>query len=515
MRWIFGSLILAASCWFWSSVADEIALFAWGVETRALVKHVSQSSHRRGTSYTAYYEFTTEDKVLGNGSCPTHKGTEGRLVKIVYLKARPSVNRPDQDWYGVWLMSAYGAGGFLLCLWGARVFLRRPKRLGGYPDAEGALHAPQSGGELHAAPAVKHWRNRWGITFLLAMVLSGALVVLCVASVSDAATPLWRLGGAAAPASEASTPTAEGGESAAAPAPAPTETLTAAQLGTTPGNAANASLFGFDKDSLYVGLWRDYNKANAPAPGLYRMNLTDGAGLAPVGKLSQTENIYQGVNVLDGWVYYLAMQGLNRVRVDGTGHKQLTEDRISWFCVAGGWIYYQQKFDRERLWRMKVGGGGAVRLTEEEVGVASVSTDGRIYYTNKTDGGRVYSRNHDGSARRKLSERTASVLVAEGGTLWFVDGESGQLCRMGTDGGRPETIVEDKVSGLNVSGDRVYFSRSGGVARCRFDGSEMEPVARGDEIWQFLIHRGRVYFRNGDDKTIQSVAEDGSDPRSF
>lgn len=508
MRWLFGSCLLAASFYFLMGVAEEVALLAWGTETKAYIQHVSSQSSRRGTRYEAFYEFETLSKTLAHGRCPTHKGTQGKSLRIVYLEAKPSVNRPDKDWYGYLLLSGYLTLGYLLCLWAARVYIRKPKRLGGYPEEKGAFASSSTPADLHAGKATKRWRNRWSSALYLASVLCAVLVLLGLLSLANAMRGFWSQFEQSQGTLPAET-TGVASDKVAAPVSLPTE-----HFGNTPGNAANDNLFATDGETLFLAKWRNYDNPGAPGPGLYRARLKDGGELSLVGRPGDTETIYRGIQVREGWLYYKAMQGLHRLRLDGSKHKVLTKDDALSMAVVGDWIYYQIKWDKDRLWRMQLDGSSPKRLTDEAVGCLSIGANGYIYYVNKTDSDRLYRIRHDGSERRKISDRKVSLLIAGDRALWFIDADSGQLGRMNLQGENPEIIVEDKVGSANLSGDWVYFSRTGGLARCRHDGSEMEPLTN-LETWQFCILKDRVYFQDTDGHRNFSIGVDGSDLKEF
>lgn len=507
MRLVFGFIVLVASGFFWSGVAEQLALTLWGAKTRALVTHVAKEQHRRGTSYTALYEFTTADKRLGHGSVPSRANAQNAMIDVIYLPARPSVNRPDSVDYVGMMVTWQGGLGLLLALWSARILLRRPKRLGGRPaTVDSDLHqSADAGMSREDAPPSVHWRNRWAMAFLLGIVLSGLVVLVCVAGFSGPTASLWALldGGAAAE---------TGGQ--AGPAPVVTPVQSGAR-GATAGNQANGSHFALEGEWLLHSRWREYDRPGSVPPGLYRMKVSDGSGLGPVGDPADTGTIYQGVEVLGGWIYYVDMQGVYRLRVDGSGHKRITKDRVDGMAVVGEHLFVQNKHDHGRLYRLRLDGGGSKRLTEEEVGAWSVGDDGWLYYANQTDGGRIYRCTHDGQGRALVSDRAAIRMIAADGLLWFVDKQTNQLWKLSVAGGSPEPVVEDMVTAINLAGEHVYFSRTSGIARCRFDGSEMETIVSDADVWGFVILGGRVWYQSGEDKSIRSVGVDGAAPRKY
>jgi hypothetical protein len=526
MRLVGALIVLSCSLYFWKGLAEQIALRVWGLETTATVVHVRQTSYGRRPAYEAFYKFTTEDQTIAHGTCASHRGAEGGGLKILYLRANPEINEPDKLWYGVLWMIFFGGVGGLFTLWAARILLRvrkpgaeddddadlddaedEDRAEDKMPKTEARLPADKESEEASILDApIPNWRNSWRIAFFAATALGACLTAIWLILLESGAMA------AAAGQTTEDLGALEADEPLKAAA-----AETAFGRGSTVGNAANDDILGFDQEWVYFDVWREYNLPNAAPPGLYRCRQSDGSGWAMVGKPGQTEKIFRGICVYDGWAYYLDMGGICRIRTDGSKHQVLLEKKVSSFCFADGWIYYQIKYDNDRLYRMKPDGGAQTRVTQEEVGCWTVGADGHIYYANKTDHEKIYRVRYDGSGRRKLSDQTARKLSAEAGTLWFIDGASGHLRRMNTAGENVETVVEDKVTSLNVFGGWVFFTRDGIINRCKPDGSEMEPITKDGATHQFCVFNNRVYSRVGESGSgaIRSFDLDGGQPKSF
>jgi hypothetical protein len=516
MRFI-GALIvfvLAGLAFRWC--AGEIAVQTLGRETTAHVDSVLKSSGYRRTTYTAHYEFTTEDMSKGYGSCPSHRGATGGSVRVRYLRHDPSFNTPAVWWYAGFWMLAFGAPAWPLALSSARLLLYRRIRRFDDPeeddedkeDAEAEDTKPAEAPPTAPAPVADiepvPFRNRWSAAILFSLVLSAAAIA-CNLALFDLREKAFTLGQVVA--LPPSPP-----RDASAPPPAPSAAL---PRGASVGNTANDSLLGFDGDALYYGLWRNYDDPSAPPPGLYRFAL-DGTGRTLIGKPGQTERIYRGVQVKDDWIYYISMDGICRIRKDGTRHDLLTDSRVSSMAVVGDWIYYQHSVLDGAIFCMHLDGGGGKQLCREAVGTMCVADDGWIYYANKTDGGRLWRMKTDGTARARLADRRVGALLVVGDTIWFADaGGKPALCRMNTNGAGGEVVVDDTALAINWADGRVYFCRgSGELARCKPDGSGLEGVAPAAS--SVLIHKGHLFIHPDiEAKTLQRANLDGSDLREL
>lgn len=523
MRFIGGLIVLSLAVLAFRWCAGEIAVQTFGRETRAQVSSVSKSSGRRA-SYTAHYDFVTEDMGKGYGSCPSHRGAESSGVSIRYLRQDPSWNTPTVWWYAGFLIVAFGAMAWPLALWSARIFLfRRIRRVGESEedeDAEDEEDEETEGEETEekavdvrtksakttrlaplAAAVPVPFRNTWSAAILFSFGLSALAI---------AANLVWfDIREKAVSQSAASTlsplPTLDG----------PAAATVALPRGASAGNVANGSTLGFDGDAFYFGLWRNYDNPSAPPPGLYRFAL-DGSGRAPVGNPSDTETIFTGIQVKDDWIYYRAMQGIYRIRKDGKKVRQLTENDASSMAVVGDWVYYQHKVLDGAIYRMRLDGGGEEKLCSESVGEMCVADDGWIYYANKTDRDQLWRMKVDGEARARLSKRRVGKLLAAGGSVWFTDLDNNSaLSRMDLSGAGVEVVAKDSVSALNWADGRIYFNRENGqAARCKPDGSELETVA--PAAAEILI-RGKYLFVRPDfeAKAFRRSRLDGSEPKDI
>ncbi|MBI5381966.1 MAG: DUF5050 domain-containing protein [Opitutae bacterium] len=509
MRFIGGLIVfcLAALAYHWC--AGEIAIQLWGRDARATIYSVKRQSTRGG--YTAHYEFVTEDMSKGFGSCPSHRGAEGRGVTVRYLRHDPAWNTAPIWWYAGFWMFFTGVLAWPLALWSSRIFLySRPHRFGETEedededeeeeeeDKESETESAKTEDEEEAKPEKPAaevlpvpFRNTWKAAMLFSLALAGAGIALNLAWFF--AREQSHVAAAAQPLSAMDTP--------AGPA---------APRGASAGNTVNGSALGFDGDAFYTGLWRNYNDAAAPAPGLYRFAL-DGAGRTPVGAPGETENIYRGVQVLGDWVYYLAMDGIHRIRKDGSKHRRISDSRAASLTVMGEWIYFQHSVLDGAIYRLRLDGGSEKALGREAVGAMCVADDGWIYYANKTDRGRLWRMRYDGSARAQLADRRANLLLVVGDAIWFSDPDrNAALCRLARNGTGGETVLADPVLALNWADGWLYVVRgSGELVRCRPDGTALQVLA--PDAVGVLVHGSQLYVqRDIEGKTYLRMNCDGT-----
>jgi len=104
------------------------------------------------------------------------------------------------------------------------------------------------------------------------------------------------------------------------------------------------------------------------------------------------ETYTKGINVLDGWVYWIATLwgdpgGIYRMRVDGTEKQALLlNDHVARMLVVDDWIYYQiyRHRSEHQIYRMPVQGGTPISFVldpDDNHHIVDV-VDGWLYFTS-------------------------------------------------------------------------------------------------------------------------------------
>lgn len=71
------------------------------------------------------------------------------------------------------------------------------------------------------------------------------------------------------------------------------------------------------------------------------------------------DNLEQGLVVEDGWIYYINKSDggkLYKVKTDGIDKTKLTDDKIKTFNVSNGFMYTVEDIESQRLYKMKTDG---------------------------------------------------------------------------------------------------------------------------------------------------------------
>jgi len=149
-----------------------------------------------------------------------------------------------------------------------------------------------------------------------------------------------------------------------------------------------------------------YYRSEADKGAIYRVK-ADGSGAT---KLNSHDS--RCINVVDGWIYYVdaagsqAVKGLvYKMKVDGSGQVQLGKMVASDLNVAGGYIYYTEHPEGKPVTtgRMKADGSEATAIAQDNWRYLNVAGDW-MYCAPDKDSGYLYRARLDGSGATKLSD---------------------------------------------------------------------------------------------------------------
>ena len=159
----------------------------------------------------------------------------------------------------------------------------------------------------------------------------------------------------------------------------------------------------------------------------------------------------------------------------------------------------------------------------------AVMHNGVIYFSNLSDGGKIYSMNRDGSNLTQLNDYASLSINIVGDRIYYAHQEhlsmrttvnirNGGVFSMNLDGSDHEKLFTNLASSVTVVGDRIFFlSRFETLVSMSLDGSDLYELDDGT-IWayDFIVYEDRIYYtRNSSqghlDFRINSINFDGSD----
>ncbi len=279
---------------------------------------------------------------------------------------------------------------------------------------------------------------------------------------------------------------------------------------------------------------------------LYEFNFADGA-LSRVNYDKATYMIKAG-----GEVFYVSESLLsNSISIfDGNGADCVLDVDATEITTDGSYIYYNVNslFDSEKtgIYRVSVSDlkssdkdAVATKLTSVKSEYITYA-EGRIYFSDKSDGGKLYSVSASGSGQTpvKLYDYKVSDIVADGGRLYFtrhftlsnmsagaaiysinvtggisaeVTDESDNVVKITMSKGKYLTVQDGYVYFVNtdmvttgISGDGIYRAKADGSGWVGdswdlLTGASKVVDAEDDEVFSLASSNGKLYyFRTGD-----------------
>ena len=157
-----------------------------------------------------------------------------------------------------------------------------------------------------------------------------------------------------------------------------------------------------------------------------------------------------------------------------------------------------------------LGNGGTLVLSGKDV-----------YLSDPTQEGRIVKCALGSAAGTPVGDLKGSFLNVDGGTLYFVDGETGRLMSAKLDGSNVQVALDRRVTSLKLSdGFLYYLDVDNGSTLCRMAVQDIpsgKTTLLGDaRVMQYAFLGDRVFMQdlNQDSQGIY-MNPDGSDPRTL
>lgn len=193
-----------------------------------------------------------------------------------------------------------------------------------------------------------------------------------------------------------------------------------------------------DDISLYMVVARDWiYYMNASDQGkLYKMKL-DGTS-----KTKLNNEIALDINVSGNWVYYITNldsgeSEIHKVRTDGTGLTMLGgASNMAFLNVSGEYLYFETNdVDGTRGDLVKIKNDGTNHSTIDYDNTEYINVSGDwIYYSNLSDGNKLYKIKTDGTGKMKISDDDAVFINISGDWIYYGTGSQNDTMKVKTDG---------------------------------------------------------------------------------
>ncbi|MCX7749884.1 MAG: DUF5050 domain-containing protein [Clostridia bacterium] len=212
---------------------------------------------------------------------------------------------------------------------------------------------------------------------------------------------------------------------------------------------------------------------------------------------------------------------------DVYGNRPGNNANISMVAEKGDWIYYSNSSDGYKLYKVKTDGTGKVKISDDACGSINVLEDW-IYYQNNSEK-RIYKIKTDGSSRIKISDDHGMYLNVVGDWIYYVNFMDDQklLYKIKTDGTGRTKLDDGKCHNVNVYNGWIYYSKetkkSDGsnlyeTYKMKTDGSNKSKLGNGlhcvvDGEWIFFSNTddgSRIYKMRVDGSSKTKISDDAS-----
>ena len=272
--------------------------------------------------------------------------------------------------------------------------------------------------------------------------------------------------------------------------------------GNSAGNLANGGLAVLKGDTFYF-------RSNAGG------SLVAGAYGANKAKTISADSAWF-INVSGDYIYYSNRDDHNRIyRIDQAGGNRtaLTAGGAWFVTLVGDWLYYLDEADEFRLYRVNTAGEDKIRLSEDLAWEFALDDDW-FYYVNRSDGDKIYRLSADFSTKEKLNDAASSSLnLADGWVYYSNEDDAASIYKMKTDGSENEKIVESPAWFINIADGWLYYADAAddfSLNKVKTDGSGRVKLVA--EAVRFINVAGDwiIYMNQAEKDTIYKVQADGS-----
>lgn len=233
-------------------------------------------------------------------------------------------------------------------------------------------------------------------------------------------------------------------------------------------NEARTSTFAMDQEWLYFVNWEGGDK-------LYKLK-TDGTDLVNIS--DDAKGLY--INLDNDWVY-ISLQGITRLKKDGSYKEVILSNNAEHILVHEGWIYYNQTASDDSLmenslYKIRIDGTGRTKLNDAKTGHYVIDEDW-LYFNVWTPGGghvtEFFKMKTNGDEPQQLSKDHVMYVGIHDNLIYYSNSSDGhKLYRMKTNGEDNIKLNDERTLHINIMGNFIYFvGEDNHLSRINIDGS--------------------------------------------
>lgn len=179
-----------------------------------------------------------------------------------------------------------------------------------------------------------------------------------------------------------------------------------------------------------------------------------------------------------------------------------------------GWIFYSNYSDGGKLYKATKDGKNITKISDDNAYYINVVGD-FIYYANTLDELKLYKIKTDGTNRTKILEVSAEQITVVNDWIYFInDLEEFKIYKVKTDGTALTKINNDASVNLNVKDEFIYYSNlsdDGKIYKIRIDGIGRTKVNNDTSAFINVIDEWIYYVNVSDNQYVYKIKANGTE----
>lgn len=254
-------------------------------------------------------------------------------------------------------------------------------------------------------------------------------------------------------------------------------------------------------------------------------NTTTNSEMVPATVNQNTVNHGRAVGNGD-FIYYIEQIGdtyagcseqiMKMNKISGEGQVLSTDE--AWdLNIDGDWLYYSNWSDGHRIYKMKTDGTEKQSISDDAASQIAVVADGLVYIKWSSTGAKdnlIYKISFDGRGKQALSKNPADNLNIVDQWIYY-NNRADNYCpyKMRLDGTHEQKISDQSIFFMVVGQDWIYYSNhmdGGKLYKMTIGGTKISKLAD-DKVGFINVMGDWVYYTNSSDAdTLYKVKVDGT-----
>ncbi len=276
------------------------------------------------------------------------------------------------------------------------------------------------------------------------------------------------------------------------------------------GNIINGGLIAENDDYIFI------SATSGKENGVFRKAKSD-------GEIVKISNDISGfINIKGSYVYYVNWSDggkIYKMDYDGDDKEKIVDfENCEYlgFGDNGAFFEYAEQNNVYSPYRFENDFNDVVKINSDDT-EGLVYCDGYLYYSNWSDGGKIYKMKADGSEKTALNDCYSNYINVSEGWVYYSNSDDGnKIYKMKVDGSENSLVCDDDCSYLNYFDGYIYYSNASDnnkVYKIKSDGNDKIKISD-DSGACILIADNKVFYINSNDLNLYCSEFDGGNKKT-